>query len=387
MHILFIPSWYPETAESFAGTFFREQAEAFVQDGHRVGVLALKGIPVYHVKKHLASLHRRMQGDDEDGVAVLRASRISPVPKLHRLNNALAIRHLIRMYRAYVEEHGTPDVLHAHSMFDGGIWTAALSREVGIPFVLTEHRPSSIRRTRVPGWRGPSLRAAAEASALVAVAKGFVPELNSAYGRAAGGRWQYVPGLLSPQFEDVPIHPRTSEEFVFGHVSHLAPGKRVDLLIRAFARLVATGASPVRLRIVGGSAALATLRDLADELGVADRVTFTGAVSRQGIVEEFQAMDAFVLPSVAEAFGTVLWEAMACGLPVISTRTWAGENAVEEGVTGYTVPIDSESDLAEAMSRMLASRSSFDPERIRRMCLAHCGHDEFIRQYLELYRG
>ena len=47
MHILFTPSWYPETAESFAGSFFREQAQAFVQDGHRVGVLALKTVPVY----------------------------------------------------------------------------------------------------------------------------------------------------------------------------------------------------------------------------------------------------------------------------------------------------------------------------------------------------
>lgn len=386
MHILFIPSWYPETAESFAGTFFREQAEAFVQDGHRAGVLALKTVPVYQVRKHLASPHASMRGVDEDGVKVLRASRVSPVPKAHRFNNALAIRHLERMYRAYVDEQGKPDVLHAHSMFDGGIWAAALSRTAGLPFVLTEHRPSSIRRTRIPGWRGPSMKAAAGATALVAVAKGFVPELNEAYGQAAADRWQYVPGLLSPQFEDVEIRRRTSKEFVFGHVSHLAPGKRVDLLLRAFARLVGTGAR-VRLRIVGGSAAVPMLQSLAAELGVADQVTFTGAVSRQNIVEEFQQMDAFVLPSVAEAFGTVLWEAMACGLPVISTRTWAGENAVEEGITGYTAPIDSETELAEAMSRMISSRSSFDPERIRALCLAHCGHDEFIRQYLELYRG
>lgn len=386
MHILFIPSWYPETAESFAGTFFREQAEAFVQEGHHAGVLALKTVPVYQFRKHLSSPLRRPRGADENGVQVLRASRISPVPKLHRLNNALAIRDIERMYRAYVDEHGEPDVLHAHSMFDGGIWAAVLSRSAGIPFVLTEHRPSSIRRTRIPGWRAPAMRAAAEATALVAVAKGFVPELNEAYEEAAAGRWRYVPGLLSPQFEDVEIRHGAQEDFVFGHVSHLAPGKRVDLLLRAFACLLRDGAE-ARLRIVGGSAALPELRQLAVDLGVEERVIFTGPVSREDILYEFQQMDAFVLPSVAEAFGTVLWEAMACGLPVISTRTWAGENAVEEGVTGYTTAIDSESELAEAMSRMLGARSTFDAERIRRMCLAHCGHDEFIRQYLELYRG
>lgn len=385
MHILFIPSWYPESAESFAGSFFREQAEAFVFSGHRAGVLALKTVPVYQPRKYLESPYRRRVGADENGVQVLRGSRISPVPKLHRLNNALAIRDLRHMYRAYVAAHGEPDVLHAHSMFDGGIWAAALSRSVGIPFVLTEHRPSSIGRTRIPGWRGPALRAASEARALVAVAKGFVPELNEAYGEAASGRWQYVPGLLSPQFQDIEIQREAHEEFVFGHVSHLAPGKRVDLLLRAFSRVIEGGAR-ARLRIVGGSDALPELKRTAADLGVNHLVHFVGPVPRERIVEQFRMMDAFVLPSVAEAFGTVLWEAMACGTPIISTRTWAGENAVEEGVTGYSTPIDDESALAETMSRMIRDRDDFDPKVIRRKCLEHCGHDEFIRQYLALYR-
>lgn len=386
MHILFIPSWYPESAESFAGSFFREQAAAFVVSGHRAGVLALKTVPVYQPRKHLESPYRRLVGADENGVQVLRGSRISPVPKLHRLNNALAIRDLRHMYRVYVAEHGEPDVLHAHSMFDAGIWAAALSRSSGIPFVLTEHRPSSIGRTRIPGWRGPAFRAASEARALVAVAKGFVPELNEGYGEAASGRWQYVPGLLSPQFQDIEIQRETHEEFVFGHVSHLAPGKRVDLLLRAFSRVI-EGGTQARLRIVGGSDALPELKRTAADLGVDHLVHFAGPVSREHIVEQFRRMDAFVLPSVAEAFGTVLWEAMACGVPIISTRTWAGENAVEEGVTGYTSPIDDESALAETMSRMVRDREDFDPEVIRRKCLEHCGHDEFIRQYLALYRS
>ena len=386
MHILFTPSWYPETAESFAGSFFREQAQAFVQDGHRVGVLALKTVPVYEPGKYFSSPYRSTQSADEDGVRVLRRTRLSPAPKLHRVNNSLAIRDLTRMFREYESLHGTPDVLHAHSMFDGGIWTAALSRATGIPFVLTEHRPSSIGRTRVKGWRGPAMRAATEARALIAVAKGFVPELNAAYGDAASKRWQYVPGLLSPQFEDIEIRREGNERFVFGHVSHLAPGKRVDLLLRSFARMVREGLS-ADLRVVGGSESLPDLRRLAAQLGIDQHVTFTGPVARERIVDEFQKMDAFVLPSVAEAFGTVLWEAMACGLPVVSTRTWAGANAVQEGITGVTVPIDDEAALAEAMESMISSRDLYDPATIREACLAHCGHDEFTRQYLELYRS
>lgn len=385
MHILFLPSWYPETDSSFGGSFFREQAEAFV-DAHDVGVIAMKTFPVYQAGQYRSGSGRELRSAHENGVRVIRTTRISPVPKLHRLNNALAIRDIKSAYHDYTERYGTPDVLHAHSMFDAGIWASALSRHTGVPFVVTEHRPSSIGRLRIPGWRGPGLRAAWDAKALVAVANGFAVELNKAYGQASGGRWQYVPGLLSPQFETIDIDRVDRDEFVFGHVSHLAPGKRVDLIIRSFARLVHEGVE-ARLRIVGGSPALQALEDLSRDVGVADRVTFTGPVLRENIVQEFLEMDAFVLPSVAEAFGTVLWEAMATGIPVISTRTWAGTNAVREGVNGHVVPIDDEAALAGAMRTVVDNADTYDPQVIRRICLEHCGKDEFVRQYLELYRS
>ncbi|MDO5663102.1 MAG: glycosyltransferase, partial [Brachybacterium sp.] len=142
MHILFIPSWYPQDDKDFGGSFFREQAEAFVPD-HQVGVLALKTFPIYRVREYARGTRSELTYSDERGVNVVRLNRVSPVPKMHRLNNALAIRDVRRAYRDYVASFGAPDVLHSHSMFDAGIWSAALAEEQGIPFVLTEHRPSS----------------------------------------------------------------------------------------------------------------------------------------------------------------------------------------------------------------------------------------------------
>lgn len=383
MHILFIPSWYPRTDTDFTGSFFREQAEAFVQAGHRVGVLAVRGVPVYR-RDEVRDRVRGIQVSDEHGIQTYRWDRVLPFPKLPGANEGVLRRAWEELYRGYVAEHGTPDVLHAHSMFPGGVIAHELSKHTGVPFVITEHRPSSIDRLRGP-WNGShGMSAARAAAARVAVAAGFVAPLNEAYGLEGNDGWQYLPGLLSPQFER--IDPRTVPEqpFTFGHVSHLDPGKRVSLLIEAFHDAF-QGDTGVRLRIAGDSPHRAGLEGLAETLGVADQVDFVGAVPRAEIVAEFSRSHVFVLPSEAEAFGTVLWEAMACGLPLVSTATWAGKNAITPE-NGLVVPIDDRGELAGALLRIRRDFAEYDPRVVRDICVAHCGANTFVGLYLDLYR-
>ena len=121
-----------------------------------------------------------------------------------------------------------------------------------------------------------------------------------------------------------------------GIVGRLAPWKGQDVFLRAFA-----GAVPepeVRAVVVGsaifGEEDYATeLRELAARLGVADRVEFTGF--RQDVLAEFQKLDLLVHASVlTEPFGTVVFEAMAAGLPVIAARSGGVAEYIEHGRHG-----------------------------------------------------
>lgn len=378
MHILFFPSWYPESEEDFSGSFFREQAEAFVAEGHVAGVITVRGFPVY---QYGAYRSRKIETYRvERGIVTLRDDAILPVPKLHALNLSALEQRWRRLYKLYVSEHGRPDVINAHAMFPAGIIASRIARSEQIPFVVTEHRPSSVDFLRSPGYAGAARSAAREASALVAVARGFVPVLDEAYGLS---KWQYLPGLLSPQFEDVSVREPAEAPFVFGHVSHLDPGKRVDLLIEAFGD--AFGSDPTtRLRIAGGSEHRAALESITEERQLTN-VEFVGAVPRQQIVEEFSRSHVFALPSEAEAFGTVLWEAMACGLPLLSTATWAGHNAVT-AETGILTPINDRQALAGALQDIRKRFNDFDSARIREVCVEHCGRRAFVSNYVKLYQ-
>ena len=110
--------------------------------------------------------------------------------------------------------------------------------------------------------------------------------------------------------------------------------KGADVLLRALAGV------PVAAVLAGDGPLKSSLVALARTLGVDDRVTFPGDVPHDELVALMHAADLFVLPSTtrAEAFGFVQLEAMACGLPVISTRVPSGVPWVnQDGITGIVV--------------------------------------------------
>jgi glycosyltransferase involved in cell wall biosynthesis len=91
-----------------------------------------------------------------------------------------------------------------------------------------------------------------------------------------------------------------------------------------------------------------------------DRVTIRPSVSHAELAAAYQSADLFVFPSVAEGFGHVLLEAMACGLPILSTSATAAPDLIHEGVEGFvTAPGDTESVAARidwALSNRLQLR-------------------------------
>lgn len=87
------------------------------------------------------------------------------------------------------------------------------------------------------------------------------------------------------------------------------------------------------------------------------RVAFTGAIPYSQLSEAYQRADVLVNASLSEAFPMPILEAMACGLPVVATRVGGTQEAVEDEVTGLTVPSDDPAALATAIGRALGDRA------------------------------
>lgn len=167
-------------------------------------------------------------------------------------------------------------------------------------------------------------------------------------------------------------------------VGRLEKMKGVDVLLTAFAQLRITNNE---LRIVGDGAERKNLEALAEELGIADRVTFVGRVAPENIATEYEQAQIFCGLSRSEALGNVFLEAQAAGCAVVATNVGGIPDIVAHGQTGLLVESDNVHAAAEAITKLFSDHAL-------RQNLAEAGMKNASRydwsavagQYANLYR-
>ena len=151
-----------------------------------------------------------------------------------------------------------------------------------------------------------------------------------------------------------PRRPRAGGPLHVLTVGRLVPGKGHALLLEALYALRARGVE-VEATFVGDGPDRAGLETLTRELMLHRQVRFAGAVGQDELPDWYARADAFCLPTLAEGLGVVLLEAMAAGLPVVSTRVMGVPEVVEDEATGLLVSPGRVDELADALERLAAS--------------------------------
>ena len=165
------------------------------------------------------------------------------------------------------------------------------------------------------------------------------------------------------------------ERRTIGTVRGLEPVYGIDLLLRAFARLVAAPeAKDLRLLLVGDGPARAELEELASKLGIAGAVEFRGRLPHDAVPAALAEMKIFVALSRSESFCVAALEAEACGVPVVATRVGGIPEVVEDGKTGILVEAENPEAAASAIARLLADEGL-------RLGMAKAGPDFVARNY------
>lgn len=173
-----------------------------------------------------------------------------------------------------------------------------------------------------------------------------------------------------------PLRSQVSEVTLPKHsivaVGRLEPQKGFDLLLRAFAALK-NDFPAWKLTILGEGTLRPALLALCEELGIRDRVDLPGRA--KDIYGFLKAADLFVMPSRFEGFPNALCEAMACGLPVISTDCPGCCDIIRDGLDGLLVPRENVAELTGAMKLLLSDEakrqalSARAPEVVERFSL------------------
>jgi len=172
-------------------------------------------------------------------------------------------------------------------------------------------------------------------------------------------------------------------EKIVMHISNFRPVKRVDDVVRVFAR--ASRRVAARLVLVGDGPTRGLAQKVAEEEGVAGKVVFLGKQS--SVAELLACADVLLLPSESEAFGLAALEAMACGVPVVATAVGGVPELVPHGVAGFLAPLGDVDAMADGVVELLS-----DPDRWKaasaaaREVAARFSADEVVPRYEALYR-
>ncbi|MGH7459773.1 MAG: N-acetyl-alpha-D-glucosaminyl L-malate synthase BshA, partial [Longimicrobiales bacterium] len=139
-------------------------------------------------------------------------------------------------------------------------------------------------------------------------------------------------------------------EKIVMHISNFRPVKRVEDVVRVFAGIASRVRS--RLVLIGDGPDRGRAQQLADELGIGNRVLFLG--KQESVAELLACADLFLLTSTSESFGLVALEAMACGVPVVATKVGGVPEVIPEGVAGWLAPVGDIDTMVQNSVRVLS---------------------------------
>ncbi|MGD1848897.1 MAG: glycosyltransferase [Salibacteraceae bacterium] len=381
MHVLVIPNTWPSSVDNTAGTFFRDQVDALHTAGMQVGVAAPLVLPVGQLRQRFQlPVPLREIFVQEAPFPVLRYAAYNLVPGHSGYQQKVYRQGIHRLFDQYVAEHGLPDLIHAHVGLWAGWAAVDLAREHRIPLVITEHSSALKRGLLRPREKRLLLDCYKQANKVLAVSTDLTRSISRL---GYEGNVVVVPNFLDLSRFSLPeIQKRPNGKLLT--VALLNPNKGIDILLKAFAKVVETHPH-CTLSIVGDGPARKALETLAQELGVGEQTRFLGLLPKSALPAQYRAADLMVSSSYVETFGVVLVEALACGTPVVATRSGGPEDIVTDK-NGLLCEPGNVAALAEAISNVMNHPEAYPMEALRQSVVEKFDPGSTVKQLQDIYQ-
>lgn len=353
MKIFVVSRGVPSAGDPQWGSFEWDQVRALRQCGHEVCVLSVE------TRKKSKFRTFRLESDVVDGINHYNAV-CGPIGALKYLNDKAYISALSffwkRLYEHVVSREGKPDIIYAHYSHIIAM-VAKMSGKINVPIVGMEHWSELGKPVVKPSILKRSKSSYRNIDRLLVVSSALQNNIK----RLVGVDSVIVPNMVGKEFYYSPVtRDNSSVEFI--STGNLLPIKCMDLIIQAFS-IIKDRIYDWRLTIVGSGPEFTKLQNLIDENGLSDKIQLVGRKTREEIVKLLNSSDVYILASSSETFGVAGAEAIACGVPVISTDCGGPSDFVTE-TNGIVVPVNDVTKLSEAILYMYDNHSRFNRKTI-----------------------
>lgn len=384
MKILTFSTLFPNTERPNHGIFVETRLRHLVASGKveaRV-VAPVPWFPSTHPRfGQYAGFARIPKTETRFGLQVSHP-RFPLIPKIGMTLTPTLMAQAVKLAIARLIDEGYDfDLIDAHYFYPDGVAAVMLGRYFNKPVVITS-RGSDI--TLIPQYRLPRkmiLWAAHHAAALITVCNALKTELIQLGVDAE----KIVPlrnGVDLQKFQPVNREEVREalglDQFTLLSCGHLVPVKGHELIIAAMPLM-----KDVKLLMAGNGPDRKALEDLAQQLNVADRVTFLGALPQTELKNYYGAADALVLASSREGWANVLLESMACGTPVIASNVWGTPEVVASSDAGLLLDARTPESIAASVK---ALRTNYPDRAATRAYAERFSWDETTAGQIQLFQ-
>ena len=353
MKVLYLSEWYPNRYDAMSGLFVRKHALSCARQGIDVCVLYICQVP------------------DEDQHTLkdteIVVENTESVTEIYVYHNDKYLSALVRGWTRVKKQWGMPDLCQLNVITKNAILPLWLKIMHGTPYSIIEHWTGYLPANPQYQSSGPLHKAMTRlATRLADIVMPVSAELMRAMKQCGlkCRKWQVINNVVDDFFYGRHKPERTDGTFNLLHISDFGvPHKNVNGILRA-AHAVSQHHSGFRLTLVGNGPDYQKALDCAAALGFApETLRWTGELQPKQVAQEFDKADAFVLFSNYENAAVVLSEALATGVPVISTPVGFATEIVDSA-TGLLVPVDDEAALRQAIENMMDNLQRYDRSKI-----------------------
>lgn len=382
MKVLLISSEpYQHSESPLLGIFQKDQLNALTRIGVEGHVLSPAGRSLRHITKRIAKNNQPQQPYINYGTDWF--------PMFKSLQRYCYVKTGLKQFKAYVKDHGLPDIIHPHNCFNAGVLARVISHRYNLPYVITEHSSWIIRKD----WEGKELKTLQDvyrnSNQIITVGESLSSSIKRLT-RSDNLDIKVVGNILPEEFyTESEAHVETTKQnsnFNIITVGSLDENKNHELAIRAINHLVKSGCDKYHLTIIGSGPKRQFLNDLINELQIQSSVTLLGQLNRKDVKEHMKHADLLLITSFVETFGVVAIEANACGLPVISTPCGGTKGIIENSYNGVYLPSFDLESLVEVIRKTKDNYFNFESGNIQNMTKEKYSPEQIASNLLTIYK-
>ena len=377
MYILLISRGVPSEKDPLWGCFEFDQARALKSIGHKVVVLSVDE-RVRFYKRKIGLTHKVVDGIDCYNYCLF-PKKISELFGFN-VSSKVSFNHYDFVLRKIVKEHGIPDIIYSHYLTTSYVATL-LKKKWNIPLVAIEHW-SEINKDKLNSWVNKVGQLTYNnVDRLISVSLSLQDRIVQHFGVNS----LVIHNMVGADFFNQTNKFNFDGKIRFVTTGRLVYGKGFDLLPKAFAKLNLPK-EKWEMIIIGGGEEYVDLQKQINEVNLQGNIHLLGQKTKTQVVDILKNSNVFILPSRAENFSVAVLEALACGLPVISSICGGIRECIFD-FNGLLFPVDDVDALANSIKSIFENYQSYDRAKIAEDCKSRFSPEVIALQLTDVFKS